>query len=272
MTSPTPAPRPYAERVMVVTGGSSGLGRGVALAAARRGFKVVIGDLDEQPRPGGFDEEAGETTEALIRSRGGQALFVRGDIGQASDAQALVAGAVDAFGRVDVLVNNAGVWRGGPFHELPEAALDDCWNVIVKGSWHASQAAIRHFLERDEGGAIINIVSTAGLRGHRGQAAYNVAKAAQANLTRCLALEYGHAGIRVNGVCPTNVKTAMSRGGFEYEPARTGATQAIPLGRWGEIGDVAELAVFLASDEASFINGALIPVDGGETLGAARVA
>jgi len=259
-------------KVMVVTGGSTGLGRGIAVGAARRGMKVVVGDVEEAPRPGNFDERPELATAAMIEAEGGEAMFIQCDVTRAVDAEALVARAVERFGRLDVMVCNAGVWRGGPFHEIPEESLELCWNVIVKGSWLSSQAAIRQFLAQGDGGSIVNVVSTAGLRGHARQSAYNVAKGGQANLVRCLALEYGADGIRVNGVCPTNVKTAMSRGGFEHAEAREGATRRIPLGRWGEIDDVANLALFLASDEAEFINGALIPVDGGETLGAARSA
>ncbi|HEX3917286.1 MAG TPA: SDR family oxidoreductase [Caulobacteraceae bacterium] len=264
-------------RVAVVTGASSGFGRGIAVAFGRAGMKVVVGDLTAQTAPGNFDEAPKLTTTALIERDGGAASFITCDVAKAADANALIAHAVQAFGRIDVVVNNAGVWRGGPFHEVSEAAFDACANVSVKGSWLVSQAAIRQFLAqngRAQGGSgnVINIVSTAGLRPHQGQPAYNVAKAAQANLTRCMALEYGREGIRVNGICPTYMKTAMSRGGFEH-PATTEMVQrVIPMGRWGEVDDVAELALYLASDASAFINGALIPLDGGETLGALRFA
>jgi NAD(P)-dependent dehydrogenase (short-subunit alcohol dehydrogenase family) len=257
-------------KVIAVTGASTGLGRGIAVAAARAGMQVVVADVTESARAGNFDERGELSTQALIESGGGEALFVRCDVGNVSDADGMVAAAVGRFGRLDVLVNNAGVWRGGRFHEIPEAAFDACWNAIAKGSWLVSQAAVRQFLAQGEGGCIINVISTAGLRGHYGQAPYNTAKAAQASLTRVLALEYGAAGIRVNAICPTNVKTAMSRGGFEQDQYRDGVSRATALGRWGEIGDVAELALFLASDAASFITGALIPLDGGETLGPVR--
>ncbi|HEX3917289.1 MAG TPA: SDR family NAD(P)-dependent oxidoreductase [Caulobacteraceae bacterium] len=257
-------------KVIVVTGASTGMGRGIAVAAARAGMRAVIGDITEAARGGNFDERPELTTQALIEAEGGEALFVTCDVGAADEASALIAAAVERFGRLDVLVNNAGVWRGGRFHEIPEAAFDACWNVIAKGSWLVSQAAVRHFLRQGEGGCIINVVSTAGLRGHYGQASYNVAKAAQSSLTRVLALEYGHAGIRVNAICPTNVKTAMSRGGYDREPYRDGINRGLALGRWGEVSDVVDLAMFLASDAASFITGVLVPLDGGETLGFRR--
>ncbi len=265
-------PRPLGGTVAVVTGASSGFGRGIAVAFARAGAKVVVGDLTEAAAPGNFDEAPELATADLVRRDGGEASFIRCDVTRAVDADALIAHAAEVFGRLDLVVNNAGVWRGGPFHEVPEAAFDACASVLVKGTWLVSQAAIRRFLAQGGGGNIINIVSTAGLRPHQGQPAYNVAKAAQANLTRCLALEYGREGIRVNGICPTYMKTAMSRGGFDNPSFSQIVERVVPLGRWGEIDDVAELAVFLASGASAFINGALIPLDGGETLGALRFA
>ena len=266
MSETTSAPA----KVMAVTGASTGMGRGIAVAAARAGMRVVVGDLTETPREGNFDERPELSTAELIAESGGEAVFTSCDVTQAAGAEALVAKAVERFGRLDILVNNAGVWRGGPFHELPEAAFDACWSVIAKGTWLCSRAAIRHFLSREGGGSIINVVSTAGIRPHRGQTAYNTAKGAQAALTKCLALEYADRDIRVNGVCPTFVKTAMSRGGFEHAP--DGAVRSIPIGRWGEIEDAVNAALFLASDASAFLTGVLLPVDGGETLGASRTA
>ena len=256
-----------AGKVAIVTGASSGFGRGIAVAFARAGMKVVIGDLTSATESGNFDESPDLSTEALIARDGGEAAFKVCDVSSAGDCSALVDATVARFGRLDVVVNNAGVWRGGAFHEIAEADLDACWNVIVKGSWLVAQAAVRRFLVQGDGGNIINIVSTAGIRPHRGQSPYNVAKSAQAGLTRCLALEYASSGIRVNGVCPTYMKTAMSRGGFDNPAFAESVKRVVPLGRWGEIKDVTELAMFLASDNSSFITGALMPLDGGETLG-----
>ena len=265
-------------RVAVVVGASSGFGRAIAVAFGRAGMKVVVGDITEQAAPGNFDEAAEFSTVALIRREGGEASYAACDVARAADANGLIDHAVQTFGRIDVVVNNAGVWRGGVFHEVSEAAFDACADVLVRGSWLVSQAAIRQFLAQASEGAggrrgnVINIVSTAGLKPHQGQPAYNVAKAAQANLTRCLALEYGREGIRANGICPTWMKTAMSRGGFENAATTEMVERVVPMGRWGEVDDVAELALYLASDASAFINGALIPLDGGETLGALRFA
>lgn len=256
-----------AGKVAVITAASTGFGRGMAVLFARHGARIVIGDLQEATTPGNFDEQPDLSTAQLIEQFGGEACFVKCDVTKQSDMAALVAAAVDSYGRLDIMVNNAGVYRGGArVHELTEDDLDACWSVLVKGTWFGCQEAIKVFLRQGDGGNIINIVSTAGLRAHEGQAPYNAAKAAQAMLTQCIAVEYAKDKIRVNAICPTYVKTSMSRGAFEDPVFGETARKIIPLGRWGEISDVANAALFLASDESIFIDGALLPVDGGEAL------
>ncbi len=128
------------------------------------------------------------------------------------------------------------------------------------------QEAIKAFLKQGRGGNIVNIVSTAGLQGHPKQSVYNISKGAAANLTRCLAIEYGRDKIRVNGICPTYAKTSLTRALFDDKDFDKAFTEAIPLKRWGEVEDVANLAIFLGSDESSYIHGDLVRIDGGETL------
>lgn len=240
---------------------------------ASQGAKVVIGDLSERSPAGNFDAEPSLTTAEAVKKQGGDVVFFACDVTRAAQVGRLIATARETYGRLDVLINNAGVYRGDlRMHEMSEADLDAGWNVSAKGSWLASQEALKVFLEQGWGGSIINIVSTAGLRGHLRQSPYNMAKAAQANLTRCLALEYAADGVRTNGICPTYMKTSMSRSGFDSPEFDRLVSQMIPLGRWGEISDVASLAAFLASDVARFLNGALISVDGGETAGAPSLA
>lgn len=256
-----------AGKVAVITGASTGLGRGIALKLAKEGAHLVIGDLKETSNPDGFDEQPQFTTAELIVQRGGQALFQHCDVTRAADLDALVQAAVERFGRLDIMINNAGVYRDGKLiHEFSEADLDLCLNVNVKGSFFGAQAAIRTFLRQGGGGNIINLVSTAGLQGHPLQSVYNISKGAQANLTRCLAIEYGHEGIRVNGICPTYAKTALTRALLEQPDYVDAFSESIPLKRWGEIDDVADLAVFLASERSSYIHGDLVRIDGGETL------
>jgi NAD(P)-dependent dehydrogenase (short-subunit alcohol dehydrogenase family) len=255
------------EKVVVITGASTGLGRGIALKLAEEGAFVVIGDINEASNPGGFDEQPELTTAELITQRGGQALYQRCDVTRSEDLTALVEAATRRFGRIDIMINNAGVYRDGKLiHEFAEADLDLCLNVNVKGTFFGAQAAVRAFLQQGGGGNIINLVSTAGLQGHPWQSVYNISKAAQANMTRCLAIEYGHEGIRVNGICPTYAKTALTRALMEQPGYVDDFSESIPLKRWGEIADVADLAVFLASERSSYIHGALVRIDGGETL------
>jgi NAD(P)-dependent dehydrogenase (short-subunit alcohol dehydrogenase family) len=255
------------DKVVVVTGASSGFGRGIAKACARQGAKVVVSDLHEEPTPGGFEDDAELTTVETIKKAGGQAVYVRCDVTKSDQVKQLIEQAVKAFGRIDVMVNNAGVYRSGKLaHEFSEEDLDICFDVNCKGSFFGAQEAIRQFLKQGDGGVIINLVSTAGLQGHPRQSVYNISKGAQANLTRCLAIEYGKDGIRVNGICPTYSKTSMTRAlADDNEFSRT-FTESVPLKRWGEVEDIANLAVFLASDESSYITGDLIKIDGGETL------
>ncbi len=262
----------FAGRVAVVTGASTGFGRGIAVALARQGARVVVTDLREAPAEGNYDEAPELSTVDLIQSLGGEARFQACDVSRAAQVQAAVDTAAEAFGRLDILVNNAGVYRGGPFHELTEADLDACLDVIVRGTWLGCHAAIRRFLSQGGGGSIINIVSTAGLRGHPGQAPYNTAKGAQANLTRALAVEYARRGIRINGVCPTYMKTAMSRAAADSPEFDEMIRRTVPGGGWGEVADVVAATLFLLSDEARFLQGVLLPVDAGETAGAAPLS
>lgn len=255
-------------KVAVITAASTGFGRGMAVLFARHGARVVIGDLKEETTAGNFDERPELTTAALIEQSGGDATFVKCDVTRQSDVAALVAAAIQRYGRLDIMVNNAGVYRGGArIHEMTEDDVDACWSVLVKGAWFGCQEAVKVFLEQGGGGNIINIVSTAGLRAHEAQAPYNMAKAAQAMLTQCVAVEYAKHQIRANAICPTYVKTSMSRSTVDDPEFGDAVRKVVPLGRWGEIADVADLALFLASDESRFIHGALIPLDGGETLG-----
>jgi NAD(P)-dependent dehydrogenase (short-subunit alcohol dehydrogenase family) len=255
------------DKVIVVTGASSGFGRGIAKAYAAEGAKVVVSDVHENPNAGGFEADSGLTTVEAIEKAGGTATYIGCDVTKEDQVDHLVAETVRAFGRLDVIVNNAGVYRNGKrLHEFDVADLDICFDVNVRGTFFGSKAAIRQMLEQGDGGVIVNLVSTAGLQGHPNQSVYNISKGAAANLTRCLAIEYGKDGIRVNGICPTYAKTSLTRELFDDKDFDQVFTDSIPLKRWGEVEDVANLAVFLASDESSYIHGDLIKVDGGETL------
>jgi NAD(P)-dependent dehydrogenase (short-subunit alcohol dehydrogenase family) len=255
------------DKVATVTGAGSGFGRAIAIAFAAEGAKVVCSDIRREADAKGFEEDMKLPTDEVIRNAGGQSHYLKCDVTKLDDVKALVKGTVDKFGRLDVLVNNAGIYRGGKLlHEFTEEELDVCYNVNVKGTFFGAQEAIKQFLKQGKGGNIINIVSTAGLGGYPNQSVYNTSKGAAANLTRSLAVEYGRDNIRVNGICPTYCKTALTRAFYDNKDFDKMFVESIPLKRWGEAKDVADLAVFLASDESSYIHGDLIKLDGGEQL------
>lgn len=260
-------------KVVLITGASSGFGRASSILFADEGASIVVADITDKPASKGFEDDLEHSTVDLIRNKGGKAVFVKCDVTKAQDVDAAVAAAVENFGRLDVMFNNAGIFRGGKLmDQFSEEDLDFTYNVNVKGTFFGVQAAVRQFRKQDKSpstnqrGVIVNLVSTAGLQGHPNQSVYNISKGAQANLTRCAAIEYGNEGIRVNGICPTYARTALTRDLYNNMDFMKTFAESVPLKRWGEASDVANLAVYLASDESSYIHGDLIRVDGGETL------
>lgn len=254
-------------KVTIVTGASSGFGRAIALKFAAEGAKVVCSDLKPDADQKGFENDLQKPTDETITAAGGEAIFVKCDVTKSKEVAALVKAAVETFGKLDIMVNNAGVYRGGKFiHEFTGEDLDFCYNVNTKGMFFGSQEAVKQFLKQGNGGNIVNIVSTAGLGGYPKQSVYNMSKGAAAGLTETLAVEYGKDKIRVNGICPTYCKTALTRELFDDKDFDKVFVASLPMRRWGEAKDVANLAVFLASDESDYIHGDLIKVDGGERL------
>jgi NAD(P)-dependent dehydrogenase (short-subunit alcohol dehydrogenase family) len=250
---------------VIVTGAANGIGRAIALAFAASGANVVVADVLA---------EDGDRTVATITDDGGSALFVETDVSKAEDARRLVATAVERFGGVDVLVNNAGV--GGsrlPVHELEPDDFDRVIDVNLRGTFLCSKYAIPHLLAGGAGGVgrIINTASTYGVIAAPLSAAYCASKAAIINLTRQMAIDYGPQGLRVNALCPGYIDTGLGRRGPTLTPEQFEAANTVretaaalqPLGRQGSPAEVAGVAVFLASQEASFITGAILPVDGG---------
>jgi NAD(P)-dependent dehydrogenase (short-subunit alcohol dehydrogenase family) len=247
---------------VIVTGAGNGIGQAIALAYAASGAHVVVGDVLA---------EDGEQTVAKITDDGGSALFVETDVSKVDDARRLVAATVERFGGVDVLVNNAGV--GGtrlPLHEIEPDDFDRVIDVNLRGTFLCSKYAIPHLLA-GQAGRIVNIASTYGVIGAPLSAAYCASKAAIINLTRQMAIDYGPEGLRVNALCPGYIDTGLGRRGPTLTPAQFAAATAVretaaglqPLGRQGSPAEVAGVAVFLASEQASFITGAILPVDGG---------
>ncbi len=246
-------------KACVVTGAGSGIGKAIAERLAEEGGKVLCVDLK--------GETAIATVEG-IRHAGGIAEAFAADVSDPLQVNAFVAKCVELYGKIDVLVNNAGVNIPGVLHEVPDEVIDKTLNVNVKGSIYGCRAAIPYMLENG-GGSIVNISSVNGLVSEPFLAVYSASKGAVVMLTRGVALDYAKKGIRCNVICPGWVDTPINYahaemlGGLEKVYSTIDSFQ--PIGRPGEPREIAHLALFLASDEASFITGSVIAADGGMT-------
>jgi NAD(P)-dependent dehydrogenase (short-subunit alcohol dehydrogenase family) len=241
-------------KVALVTGASSGIGRAIALAWAREGAKVVVSDVDI---PGG------EETAERVRAQGGDALFVAADVGKPADGEALVAQTLARYGRLDIACNNAGI--GGPQAATADYPLEG-WvqviNINLSGVFYGMRYQIPAML-KSGGGSIINMASILGAVGFAGAPAYSAAKHGVLGLTQAAALEYSAQGVRINAVGPGFIHTPMISS-LEQDAATTAMlVGAHPMGRLGQPEEVAELVLWLSSDKASFVTGGYYPVDGG---------
>lgn len=249
-----------AGKVAIVTGGASGIGRATAGALAREGAAVLIADIQRA---------AGETAAAALVAAGGRAAFVEADITR--DAEAMVAAAVARFGRLDIMVNNAGVFYLADFLEAPFDEWRRAVDVMYFGTYQCARAAARQMARQGEGGRMVNISSVNAFLGAPLSSHYNSAKGAIDQLTRCLAVELAPHGILVNGVAPGFVDTPMAvvDGVSEHDMPDFKAfyveRRRIPLARPAQPEEIAEAVVFLASERCTYINGHTIVVDGGLT-------
>ena len=241
-------------KVALITGGSSGIGRAVALAWAREGAKVVVSDVDR----GG-----GEETAELVRVAGSEAVFIAADVGKPEDCEALVSQAVEKFGRLDIACNNAGI--GGPQAPTADYPLDGWAQVIainLSGVFYGMKYQLPEML-KNGGGAIINMASILGAAGFAGAPAYTAAKHGVVGLTQAAALEYSAQGVRINAVGPGFIHTPMISALEDNKAVNVMLVAAHPIGRLGRAEEVAELVLWLSSDKASFVTGSYYPVDGG---------
>jgi NAD(P)-dependent dehydrogenase (short-subunit alcohol dehydrogenase family) len=243
----------------VITGGGTGIGQAIALSFAREGAHVAVA---------GRRKEKLEETLRLLQEAGCSALALECNVTSAADTQRLVKAAEDAFGKVNVLVNNAGALSVSTVETIAEDDWDRVMATNVKGPFLMSRAALPA-MRRAGGGSIINVGSVLGIVAIRDRAAYCASKGGVSMLTKAMALDHAHDHIRVNCLCPSIVESDMTRNLFaETEAgrqARESRLASIPLGRFGKPADIAGLAVFLASDESSWMTGTVIPVDGGVT-------
>jgi len=248
-----------AGKVAVITGAGTGIGQAIAIAFAREGARVAVA---------GRRKEKLEETMALLKHGGNQALAIGCDVTKAADTERLVKATEDCFGKVDVLVNNAGALSVSTVETILEPDWDRVMATNVKGPFLMSRAVLPA-MRRAGGGSIVNIGSVLGIAAIRGRAAYCVSKGGVTMLTNTMALDHAADKIRVNCVCPSIVESDMTQNLFaETEAgrrARDTRLATIPLGRFGKPDDIAGIVVFLASEESCWMTGAVIPVDGGVT-------
>lgn len=241
------------DKVAIITGAGSGIGRGAALAFAREGAKVLVAD---------WGEETGQETVELIKKQGGEAMFVKVDVSQAADAANMVKQCLAAYGQADILFNNAGIVKMGALHETAEADWDQVIDVNLKGVFLCSKAVIPQMLKQGKG-KIVNTASIAGLVAFDQLGPYCASKGGIIALTREMAVEYAPKKINVNCIAPGVIKTAMTKDMLNDPATVKGFTALTPYPRLGEPEDIAMAAVYLASDESDFVTGNILVVDGG---------
>jgi NAD(P)-dependent dehydrogenase (short-subunit alcohol dehydrogenase family) len=250
-------PGQLTNNVALVTGGASGIGRATALTFAREGAKLIIADMNE---------EGGHQTVHMIIENGGEATFVRVNVSNATEVEAMISKAVETYGRLDCAHNNAGIGSRprAPLHECSEDAWDCVLNINLKGVWLCMKYEILQMLKQGHG-TIVNTASIMGLVGSwSGTAAYNASKHGVVGLTKTAALEYATSGIRVNAVCPGYIRTPLIEDALTSRPEMEAQIVARhPVGRMGRPEEIAEAVVWLCSDAASFVTGHTMTVDGG---------
>jgi NAD(P)-dependent dehydrogenase (short-subunit alcohol dehydrogenase family) len=247
-----------ADKVAIITGSAGGMGQVAAELFAQEGASVVVTDLNVQ---------AGEETVKNIRQAGGTAVFIQANVAQEAEVKALVLGAMEAFGRIDILYNNAGIMpiEDTSVIETSEATWDKVLDVNLKSAFLCSKYVIPHMIEQQRG-SIINVASFVAFMGCTvPQDAYTASKGGMLSLTKSLAVQYGKYNIRCNAICPGPIETPLLRTLWTSEDARNLRLNRIPLGRFGEAKDVVYMALYLASDESSWTTGAWLTVDGGIT-------
>ncbi len=238
-------------RIAIITGSGQGIGKAIALTLAQRGATVVINDLKQ---------ETAEAALSEVRAQGGEGLAIAADVTDAAQVDAMVKQVLEAYGKVDILVNNAGTTRDNLIMRMSEDEFDFIIRTNLKSAWLCSKAVIRPMM-RKRYGRIVNMSSASGLIGQAGQTNYSASKAGMIGLTKALAREVASRGVTVNAVAPGLIKTALTE--KMPQEAMEWLLNLVPVGRAGEVADVAYVVAFLVAEEASYITGQVISVDGG---------
>lgn len=246
-------------KVAVVTGAASGIGKSIAEVYGKEGAKVVIADIQEEPR------EGGTPTHEKINKDGGEAIFVETDVSSEDEVDRLVEKTIEKFGQIDILVNNAGIFYQDKIHESETEDWKNLIDVNLHGTYLCTKKVINHMLDNGIEGNIINISSIAGTVGYAETPAYCASKGAMTNLTRELAVDYAGEGININSISPGVIETEMTDDFLSDPEMKAFMEQNTPYKRLGKPEDIAYAAVFLASEESNFINGEDILIDGGWT-------
>ena len=271
MTTAAPTATPAAAmpglkgKNVLVTGGSSGIGQAIAVRFAQYGANVAINYL-RQPDEASDTEQQVQACSARVAQHGVRDVLVRGDVSDEDQAVAMVQDAVDGLGGLDVLVNNAGIQISRPSAELSSADFDKVIAVNLRGSFLCAREAIKHFLEAEKPGSIVNVSSVHQLIPKPDYLGYSTSKGGMQNLTRTLALEYASKGIRVNSIGPGATVTPINRAWIDDPVKRAEVEAHIPMRRAGTADEMGAVACFLSSDDAAYITGQTIFVDGGLTL------
>ena len=250
---------------VLVTGGSSGIGQAIAVRFAEYGANVAINYL-RQPEEAAETEEQVQACVGKVQREGVKDVLVQGDVSNEDDVVRMVADAVEGLGGIDILVNNAGIQISRPTEELSSDDFDRVLAVNLRGSFLCAREAIRHFLAEGKPGSIVNISSVHQLIPKPGYLGYSASKGGMQNLTRTLALEYAGRDIRVNGIGPGATVTPINRAWIDDPEKRRQVEEHIPMQRAGDSDEMAGVTAFLASDDAAYITGQTIFVDGGLTL------
>lgn len=245
-------------KVAVVTGGTKGLGYGIVMALAYHGAKVVVTSRHQDD----CDAVAKE-----VEEMGGTAVGIKTDVQNIDEIQNLVDKTVEKYGRLDIMVNNAGVAVTKRLTDMTEADYNKVIDSNLKSVYFGSQAAAKQMIEQGEGGKIINMCSIGGIKGNNQLSTYGASKAGAINLTKSMAWEWGRYGINVNAICPGYVKTALNAEQLENPKFKEKTLKGIPLRRFGTVQEIAALTLFLASDSCNMLTGEAIVADMGATLG-----